>query len=132
MAKAIFHAKSSAKKYGGIPEDYIQIHNMLDSSKSVISDNRHRALTHNSWFLNEVIERIFGYVIINTDGKEVSVKEIAEQHVLEDFNGKFIPSAQDYLQEIKYMPWMSGMGKPISMEKIEEDQEIVKIKLIQD
>jgi len=132
MAKAIFHAQSSVKKFGGITDDYIDIHNLLDSSKSVLSDNRHRALTHNSWFLNEVIERIFGYVILNSDGREISVKEIAEQHVLEDFNGRFIPSAQDYLQEIKYQPWMNGMGKPTSFKKIEEEQEVIKIKLFQD
>jgi len=120
------------KKFGGITDDYIDIHNLLDSSKSVLSDNRHRALTHNSWFLNEVIERIFGYVILNSDGREISVKEIAEQHVLEDFNGRFIPSAQDYLQEIKYQPWMNGMGKPTSFKKIEEEQEVIKIKLFQD
>ena len=132
MAKAIFHAKSSAKRFGGKPEDYLPIHDFLDSSKSIISDNRHRALTHNSWFINEVIGRVFGHFLINSEGKEVSVKEIAEQHVLEDFNGKFIPSAQDYIQEISYKPWMSGGGVPGSFDKVEKEQEIVKLSLNQD
>jgi len=128
MAKAIIHAKSSARKFGGIPEDYLEIHNLMDSSKSVLSDNRHRALTHNSWFIYNIIERIFGVEISNSDGKKIPVKEIAEQHVLEDFNGRFIPSPQDYLQEIKYKNWMSGIGSPPSLARIEEDKKVTKIK----
>lgn len=50
MAKPYIHAISSAKRFGGKPEDYIEIHNLMDSSKGAIPDNRHRALTHNSWF----------------------------------------------------------------------------------
>ena len=46
--KPIIHAESSARKFGGQPEDYLEIHNFMDSSKSVIADNRHRALTHNT------------------------------------------------------------------------------------
>ena len=57
-----------------------------------------------------IVERIFGVEISNSDGNKISVREIAEQHVLEDFNGRFIPSPQDYLQEIKYKNWMSGLG----------------------
>ncbi|MFS4483376.1 DUF6915 family protein [Hyunsoonleella sp. 2307UL5-6] len=116
----MIHAFSSVKTFGGIFEDYIDIHNFLDDSKSVFADNRHRALTHNSWFVNHVIERVFGVFIINADGKKVSTKAIAEQHILEDFGGKFIPTAQDYLQEIDYKSWMNGNGFPASRLKIEE------------
>jgi hypothetical protein len=92
--KPFIHAESSAKKFGGQPEDYLEIHNLLDSSKSVIADNRHRALTHNSWFLF-ILEKIFGVTITNSDGKKVSVRDVGEQHIIEDFRGQFIPSAQD-------------------------------------
>ena len=44
MSKPYVHAVSSAKKFGGIWEDYIDIHEFLDSSKAVMSDLRHRAL----------------------------------------------------------------------------------------
>jgi len=114
------HAFSSVKTFGGSFKDYIDIHNFMDDSKSVFADNRHRALTHNSWFVNHVIEKVFGVFITNTDGKNVSTKAIAEQHILEDFGGKFIPTAQDYLQEIDYKPWMNGNGFPASRLKIEE------------
>ena len=120
MAKPYIHAQSSARKYGGVPEDYIEIHNLMDSSKSAFPDNRHRAITHNAFFIGHILEKIFGVVITNSVGKKVSVRDIGEQHVLEDFKGKFIPSAQDYLQEIEYKPWMqNGNGVPPSFEKIE-------------
>ncbi len=30
MAKPWIHAVSSAKKFGGVPEDYFDIHNLMD------------------------------------------------------------------------------------------------------
>jgi hypothetical protein len=112
------HALSSVKQFGGKPEDYLEIHNFLDSSKGVISDNRHRALTHTSWFISVVMERVFGVNITNSDGKKVSVRSIAEQHVGEDYGG-FIPSAQDFLQEMEFQPWMmNGRGVPPSCAKL--------------
>lgn len=119
MAKPFIHAKSSAKRYGGKAEDYQAIHDFLDSSKGAIADNRHRALTHNAWFLSNVLERVFGATIKNSDGRLVSVRDIGEQHILEDFRMKFIPSAQDYLAEIEFQPWMdNGNGTPPSAAKL--------------
>lgn len=119
MSKPIYHAESSARKHGGKMEDYIAIHDFMDSSKSAIPDNRHRILSHNSWFISTVIERVFGFYIVNSNGKKVSTRQIAEEHVLEDFGGQFIPTAQDYIENIEMQPWMnSGLsGKPNSAKK---------------
>ena len=112
MSKPWVHACSSSRRFGGKPEDYIEIHNLMDSSKGVIADSRHRALTHTSWFLSVILERIFGVTIKNSNGRTVSVRDIGEQHVLEDFGNRFIPSAQDYLQGMSFEEWMlSGRGK---------------------
>lgn len=119
MSKPWIHALSSAKRFGGKPEDYIEIHNLFDSSKATIADSRHRALTHNSWFIGTILEKIFGITITNSDGKTISVRDIGEQHVLEDFQNRFIPSAQDYLQQIEIQEWMiAGKGEPPSFAKI--------------
>jgi len=110
MAKPHIHAASSAKKFGGQADDYLEVHMFMDSSKAAMPDNRHRALTHNSWFIGTVLERVFGYSITNSEGKEVSVRDIGEQHVLEDFCG-VIPTAQDYLQSMAFEDWMdNGRG----------------------
>lgn len=122
MAKPWIHAKNSARRYGGVPEDYLDIHQLMDSSKSAMPDNRHRALTHNSWFIGAggILERIFGTVITNSDGKEVSVRDIGEQHILEDFGMKFIPTVSDYLEEMEYKQWMNNAqgSVPSSHKKI--------------
>jgi hypothetical protein len=113
MPKPWIHAQASAKRYGGKPEDYLKIHNLMDSSKGTIADSRHRALTHNAWFVGTILEQIFGVTLTNSDGKIVSVRDIGEQHVLEDYRMRFIPSAQDFLQEMEVKEWMvAGLGQP--------------------
>ena len=113
MSKPYIHALSSVRRWGGKVEDYLPVHDLMDSSKAVTADVRHRALTHNSWFISVIVEKIFGTVIINSDNKPISTRDIAEQHVSEDFGGRFIPSAHDYITLIEYEEWMtSGKGKP--------------------
>lgn len=129
MSKPVFHAQSSAKKFGGKWEDYIDIHNFMDSSKGAIADNRHRALTHNSWFLSVVLEEVFGVARFNSDGDQYSVRDIGEQHVLEDFGMRFIPTAQDYLEEINFKDWMNNgrVGTPSSHRKINETRVVRQV-----
>lgn len=121
MAKPWIHALSSAKRFGGKPEDYEAIHELMDSSKGAMPDNRHRALTHHSWFISFILPKIFGNTFKNSDNKVISTRDIGEQHVLEDFRGKFIPTAQDYLQVTDFKGWMqNGEGVPPSFQKIGE------------
>lgn len=108
MAKPWIHSLSSARKFGGTPDEYMPIHCLMDSSKAVLPDNRHRALTHHSWFIGTVLEQIFGATFVNSAGRAVSTRDVGEQHVFEDFG--FIPTAQDYLAEIEYRGWMGGRG----------------------
>lgn len=114
MGKPHHHANSSAKKFGGKMEDYLEIHVLMDSSKIAFADNRHRTLTHNSWFINHILPKVFGDTITNSEGKMISVIDIGEQHVLEDFAYHFIPTAQDYLSLMDKTPWMNGQGLPAS------------------
>jgi hypothetical protein len=119
LAKPWIHSLSSARKFGGEPDDYMAIHEFLDSSKQTIADNRHRALTHNAWFIGTILPKVFGDTFKNSAGRTVSVRDIGEQHVLEDYGGKFIPSAQDFLQEIEMKGWMqNGIGAPPSSAKL--------------
>jgi hypothetical protein len=77
--KPHLHARNSVKKYGGEWEDYIEIHDFLDSTKSHFPDMRHRAILHNS-FGCFLAEKLFGHLITNSEGKEISVRDIAEDH----------------------------------------------------
>lgn len=47
-----------------------------------------------------------GQTYPNTDGKEVPVRMIGEQHVKEDFSG-FIPTVHDWLKDIPAETWMN-------------------------
>lgn len=106
--KPLIHAKLSVKKYGGTVEDYIGIHNFIDSSKISVPDVRHRAMLHSSWGIF-LAEQMFGVYIKNTDGKDVSVRDIGEEHVLQDLG--FIPTMEDWLKEMPIKGWMSGTRK---------------------
>ena len=120
MANAHIHSLSSVRKFGGTIEDYLPIHIKMDCSKAYISDNRHRTLTHNSFWIHEVMIPIYGYTITNSDKRQVSVKDICEQHILEDFGLRFIPTAQDYLENMEFQTWMqNGIGFPASMKKLQ-------------
>lgn len=129
MSKPLIHAESSARRWGGTPEDYLPIHNLMDSSKSTIADSRHRALTHNAWFVGEILEKIFGVFIVNSAGRRVSVRDVGEQHVLEDYSGRFIPSAQDFLELVPMADWMlNGRNdSPPSFKKIEAKTKVRKM-----
>lgn len=121
--KPHLHAESSARQLGGKAEDYLHIHQWFDETKAIIPDNRHRALRHHSEGIF-LCERLFGVTLTNSDGRAVSVRDVGEQHVLEDFGGRFIPSAQDYLAEITFQDWMNnGAGQPPSFAKVNEHRQ---------
>ena len=95
MAHPVVHAKSSARKFGGVYEDYLAIHNWFDETKAWVGHSAHRAFRHHSEGIFEC-EKIFGPTITNSDGKIVYVRYIGEQHVREDCNNT-VPSAKDWI-----------------------------------
>jgi hypothetical protein len=96
------HALSSAKKYKGEPEDYIELHNWFDETKALTGDWTHRALRHHAQGVQLAIER-FGHVI---GPNKTPTKLVAEQHIMEDCGR--IPTAQDWLKPLAHHPepWM--------------------------
>jgi len=115
MTHAFFHAKSSARVFGGEPEAYLPIHQWMDEKKESVCDFRHRFFRHHAEGITEC-EQVFGVTILNSHGKHVPVRYIAEQHVMEDCGGR-IPTLADWLRCIKPEPWMAmatntrlGMG----------------------
>ena len=112
------HAKHSVKKWGGTNEDYMPIHDFLDSSKAHFPDMRHRALLHSSFGIY-IAERVFGTNItlkrftaregnhnVTYMDKKVSVRDIAEAHVIQDMGT--IPTVQDYLKDMPMYDWLGG------------------------
>lgn len=113
MANPLIHSKSSVKRWGGKVEDYLPIHELIDSPKATMNNNSSRLLTHNTWFAYTIIPKIFGYNITNSDGKSVDVVDIAMLHIAEDFRMKFVPTPQDYLKHLEVQPWMCNGVKDL-------------------
>ena len=129
MGTPLMHAENSVKKYGGCIDDYLEIHSTMDSSGSGMGDKRHRAATHNTWFINEILPLIFSAYIINSAGKMVGVVQIGKDHILEDFGDKFIPTLSDWLMNLEWASWMdNGNGYPPSAQKTENIIERGKLK----
>lgn len=112
------HAQSTAAKWGGIPEDYVDLHDWFDETKQFTGDWTHRALRHHSAGIQWAIEK-FGHAIINSKGQKIPTKLIAEQHVTEDCG--FIPTPKDYLSPLIKNPekWMLMVGKTQTTQTIE-------------
>ena len=126
MANPLIHSKSSIKRWGGKVEDYMPIHQILDSPKATMNNNSARVLTHNTWFAYEIIPKIFGYNITNSDGKSVDTVDIAMLHISEDFRHKGVPTPQDYLENLVVQDWFNNGIKPIpSVEAQQKSREIL-------
>ena len=103
MAHPLHHAQSSAKKFGGNPEDYQPIHDWFDETKAHTALPYHRALRHHTFGIFEA-EKIFGRWIKLSNGHKVPTRWIGEQHVREDC--RRIPTVADWLQGIHVQSWM--------------------------
>lgn len=108
MANPYHHAVSSARKWGGDPEDYLEVHSWFDESKAHHADFRHRALRHHTEGIF-FCEAIFGKTITTSTGRVIPTRWIGEQHVLEDLG--FIPSLSEWLSAIRPQPWMNRTRK---------------------
>jgi hypothetical protein len=117
VAHPLHHAVSSARKWGGRPDDYLPIHQWFDDSKRHFADFRHRAYRHHAEGIFEA-ERVFGTSITISTGRKIPVRWIGEQHVQEDLG--FIPSLGDWLSRISPKPWMAR-GAPKDLVEIENE-----------
>ena len=106
--KAYLHGKIHAKKYGGVADDYADIDDFIDSTKQAVADVRHRAILHSA-FGCFLVEKLFGRTRINSDGREYSPRDVAEDHIQQDLG--FIPTMEMYLNNMAIQPWMSGTEK---------------------
>ena len=106
--KPLYHANVSVKKYGGTVEDYMPIHDFFDSSKACLPDVRHRCLLHSSFGIF-LVERVFGTYITNSDQKRIPVRDIAEDHVIQDMG--YIPTVEKWLKNMPIEDWMFGLEK---------------------
>jgi hypothetical protein len=110
--KPFIHAKQSVAKHKGYIDDYVDIHEFLDSSKAHVPDMRHRAILHSSFGIY-IAQQIFGIWRTNSDNIDYSVRDICEEHIISDLG--FIPTVQDYLEEMPFYDWLGGKSSKIKI-----------------
>jgi hypothetical protein len=120
--KPLKHAQISAKKHGGKWEDYIKIHEFFDWTKEHVADMRHRAILHNSFGIF-LCAKMFGEVITNSDGQLISVRDIGEDHVLQDLGT--IPTLAQVIESISLanLKWLGGRGADVNMKNYKRHNE---------
>jgi len=102
MANPQVHARSSARKFGGTWEYYIDIHAFLDSSKLHYAKATHRALLHHE-FGKQLAEDLFraqyddGHPEDGTLEGALFVGKVVDQHFAEDFT-RFIPTVAKWFE----------------------------------
>lgn len=86
----------------------MDIHEFLDQTKAHVADMRHRAILHNSFGIY-LAQQVFGMVRMNSDGREYSVRDIAEDHVLEDLGR--IPDLAQVIKaiDVSHLRWLGGL-----------------------
>lgn len=126
MSHPYHHAISSAKTHGGKWEDYIELHNWFDETKAHYPDMKHRALRHHAEGIFWAEEK-FGVVITNSNGKNIPVRTLGEQHIKEDIG--FIPTIKDYLDNMNIVDWMykPGDGRKLLKEINEQKLDYEKV-----
>lgn len=126
MADPFHHAVSSARRWGGEPEDFIAYHFWFDQTKQSWADPRHRAMRHHAegiqWMMDHFAKEATDaegnpvklYVMTTSQGKEIPLRWIGEQHVLEDLG--WIPSVKDWLEDLPQKSWMMTGARRLSQE----------------
>jgi len=105
MGDPLQHAKSSAEKFGGVASDYLNIHQIMDSSKMFLADWRHRAVLHNTFGMHLMETYIIGPTFKReSDGEEVCTRTVVTEHIREDLN--VVPTLGEFLREMPLRRWM--------------------------
>lgn len=110
MGNPLQHSESSARKFGGVVDDYIKIHQIMDISKRYLADWRHRALFHTTFGVHMMEEFIIGPTFTRKDGIVMDTRTVVSEHIKEDMAG-VIPTPAEFLREMPIMHWMSGVKR---------------------
>lgn len=95
--KPLQHANISAKTYGGKWQDYIEVHNFLDSSKAACAHFKHRFLLHHREGI-ELAGRIFGEMLVNSENEIIETRRLLTDHLIEDV-GRVV-SVEDWARDL--------------------------------
>lgn len=126
--KPLQHAQISAKTYGGVWTDYIEVHNFLDSSKATCAHFKHRFLLHHAEGI-ELAVRLFGEELTNSDGQTISTRQILTDHLIEDVGN--IVSIEDWARDlmpkkdVAFNQFLAKKREQIEADEIKGEKELL-------
>jgi hypothetical protein len=98
MSHCFFHAVSSAKKFGGLPLDYLALHEWFDQVKVAFNFPTHRAILHNTFGVALAME-IFGPTLTRaSDGQPIDLEPVIRLHLEEDLG--MVPTLEQWLGDL--------------------------------
>lgn len=112
MADCTHHAKSSALRFGGEPDDYVELHLWFDEPKCHVGNHAQRAVRHHTMGIGWAIERFGPWITRASDGKRVSTRQLGEQHLMEDLG--WLPTLDHWLRHLEVQPWMVEASQKLS------------------
>lgn len=92
------HSLLSKKKFKGEPEDYLEIHKFIDSSKLHYFNIKHRVLLHHTYGIDLCIQK-FGETLTNAENLKILVRDIAAEHCKEDLMG-VVPTLNNWFKYV--------------------------------
>lgn len=112
------HCRLSKRKFGGIEEDYFEIHKFIDSSKMYCFNPKHRSLLHNLYGIELAILK-FGDVLTTSDQSKILIREIVAEHCKEDLSGK-VPSLEDWFCKYEIQLEVGSIISKLNDNRLEE------------
>lgn len=104
------HSLLSKKKFNGEPEDYLEVHKFLDSSKLYYFNIKHRALLHHTYGIDLCTQR-FGEILTNSENQKILIRDIAAEHCKEDLMG-IVPTLNNWFKHVD--PEILHFTKPLN------------------
>ncbi len=108
----------SSRHYGGNPESYAPIHELLDAPlrhATIGNASAATALLHNTFGI-ALCETVFGhYIVVGEEGERqrIPTRYIARAHIEREC-GRFVPTLDACLADLKTLPWMGGRARSLS------------------
>lgn len=95
--KPLQHAQISQKTHGGKWEEYIALHNFLDSSKATCAHFKHRFMLHHIEGV-ELGVKIFGQDLVNSANQTIGIRRVLTEHLIEDV-GRIV-AVEDWARDL--------------------------------
>jgi hypothetical protein len=99
----------SVAKWGGVAEDYLRVHELLDECLDIDCPQRRLLARHHSEGIF-LAETICGTLVMNSHNKPIPTRIIAEMHIAQEFD--YIPLVSNIMKTIKPKSWMMKVAEP--------------------